>query len=343
MVVVNKYFSTFISGFQEIVDKELRKKLPECEIVTLSDGLVIYETSASIKEIQKIRFLNNSFILLSYSKRPTSQSPEAIVSVLLRNADFGGAAEVSRLGFVKYFRVMVSKENQTVSISQILLDQVERTITQRFRLKVHRTLPDIEFWFFIRSDGLSLFGARITPLGKTKVRKYEKGELRQELVNFLILLSDPQKEDVVLDPFTGSGAIILERVQGTPYKKIYAGDIDRQKVDDLIRKTKWGQAKIVVEKLDALNLNSVEDGLITKIITDPPWGVYEKPQENMIDFYKKMLLEFYRVLAREGSVVILIGRESGFGKALLDTEFKVTTKLDILVSGQKTNVYKISK
>lgn len=179
MVVVNKYFSTFISGFQKIVDEELRKKLPECEIVTLSDGLVIYETTASIKEIQKIRFLNNSFILLSYSKRPIGQNPEAMVSVLLRNADFSGTAEVSRLGFVKYFRVMVSKENQTVSVSQILLDQVERTITQRFRLKIHRTLPDIEFWFFIRTDGLSLFGARITPLGKTKVRKNESRRHRQ--------------------------------------------------------------------------------------------------------------------------------------------------------------------
>ena len=235
---MNKYFSTFISGFQEIVERELSRSLPGLEIAILSDGLVVYKTSASIKEVQKVRFLNNSFILLSRSNSSSHQNPETTVSTLLRNADFSGASETSKLGFVKYFRVMISKENQTIPISQNVLDQVEKTISLRFRLKIHRTLPDIEFWFFIRSDGLSLFGARITPLGKMKVRKYEKGELRQELVNFMILMSDPEKEDVVLEPFSGSGAIIMERVNNHPYKKVYAGDIDRQKVDDLERKTK---------------------------------------------------------------------------------------------------------
>ena len=340
---MNRYFSTFITGFQEVVETELKKLLPEVKILRLLDGLVIYETTALIQDIQKLRFINNSYIWLSQSIYNEGQKPEQVIETLLRMSDFTRSREATSLKFVKFFRVIVSKENETIAIDRKLLEKTEGKIFYSTHLKVHRTLPDIEYWFIFRKEGISLFGARITPLGKEATRKYEKGELRQELANLLVLLSDPKKEDAVLDPFAGSGAIVLERVQTFPYTKMYASDMKEDLIDDLQRKTKWGQQKIFVEKRDALNLDNLENNSINKIITDPPWGIYEKPQEDMIDFYKKIFLEFQRILTQDGTIVILVGRDSGFDKVLSESKFTQIQKIDILVSGQKASVYKIEK
>lgn len=324
-----------------MVETELQKILPEAKILRLLDGLLIYETTASIQDIQKLRFFNNSFIWLSQSDHSEGQKPERMIERLLRMSDFSRSREAISLKFVKYFRVIVSKENQTIPIDHQLLEKAESKIGHSTRLKVHRTLPDIEYWFILRMEGISLFGARITPLGKETTRKYDKGELRRELAHLLVLLSDPQKEDLVLDPFAGSGALVLERVQAFPYTKMFAGEIKADLAEELKRKTKWGQPKIMVETHDALNLNNLEDNSIDKIITDPPWGIFEKPQEDMIDFYRKMLAEFHRVLTPDGTIVILVGRDSGFDHALSKSEFRAIQKIDILVSGQKASVYKL--
>lgn len=338
---MNRYFSTFITGFQEVVEAELKKILPDVKILRLFDGLVIYETIVSIQDIQKLRFVNNSYIWLSQSTFLKGQKPERLIEQLLRMSDFNRSREAISLKFVKFFRVIVSKENETISVDRQLLEKAERKIFYSTHLKVHRTLPDIEYWFIFRKEGISLFGARVTPLGKETTRKYDKGELRQELAHLLVLLSDPQKEDVVLDPFAGSGAIVLERVQTFPYSRIFASDIKECLVEDLKRKTKWGQQKIIVEKHDALNLDNLEINSINKIITDPPWGLFEKPQEDMVDFYRKMLTEFDRVLEPNGTMVVLLGRDSGFDKALFELNFKTDKKIDILVSGQKASIYRL--
>lgn len=339
---MNRYFSTFITGFQEVVETELKKLLPEVRLLRLLDGLVIYETTASIQDIQKLRFINNSYIWLSQSSYTDGQKPEQVIEHLLRMSDFTRSREATSLKFVKFFRVIVSKENETIAIDRQLLEKAEGKIFYSTHLKVHRTLPDIEYWFIFRKESISLFGARITPLGKETTRKYEKGELRQELAHLLVLLSEPQKQDVILDPFAGSGAIVLERVQTFPYTKMCASDINEDLVEDLRRKTKWGEQKIIVEKRDALNLDNIEDNSIKKIITDPPWGLYENPQEDMVDFYRKMLLEFRRILDQDGTIVILVGRDSGFEKVLPGSKFSQIQKIDILVSGQKASAYKLN-
>ena len=61
---MNSSFSTFITGFDKVISNELTKRLKGVEILQLTDGLVIYKTTSSLDEIKKLKFLNNSFVLL---------------------------------------------------------------------------------------------------------------------------------------------------------------------------------------------------------------------------------------------------------------------------------------
>ena len=48
---------------------------------------------------------------------------------------------------------------------------------------------------------------------------------------------------------------------------------------------------------DAFNMEFIESATIDKIITDPPWGEFNKI-ESLDDFYIKMFHEFDRVLKK---------------------------------------------
>lgn len=298
------YFSTFIPGFGEIVVDELQKSLNNFGKKLLLDGLVVFETSSSTSEIKKLRFLNNSFL---------KTKPE-------EKMDF-------YLG--KSFRVVFSKENELVSVNKERLSRIEKKIAKLNNLMVDRANPDFEFWFLERSEGYKFTGVRITKHSDYKTI-LAKGQLRPELADLLCIVSEPDKNDIVIDPFAGSGAIGIAR-KNYPHKQIIFGDIDSKNQN--------------IKKLDALNLKDFADKSVDKIITDPPWGISVGINLDLNDFYTKMLNEFWRVLKPGGLLIILMGNKELFKKTLdnFSNKFKVLKKFNILVSGKKAGVYKIRK
>lgn len=291
------YFSTFISGLSEIIKARLEKELLNLNIDLLLDGLVVYSTDDEVSKIKTLRFFNNSFLLQSPKKKFVSVSG-------------------------KTFRVVFSKENELISVNKERLSKIENKIAKLNNLTVDRANPDFEFWFLKRREGQEFTGIRLTrhPDYKTVLAK---GQLRPELADILCYLSDPQKTDIILDPFAGSGAIGMAR-KNYPYDKIFSQDI------------KIG--------FDATNMTDILDKSINKIITDPPWGISVGLDLNLPDLYFKLLSEFHRVLKPDGIAVVLMGNKDTFEKILLDfPTFKLINKYNILVSGKKASIYIIDK
>jgi 23S rRNA G2445 N2-methylase RlmL len=337
-----KYFSTFISGFQDVVEQALKGELSDVKVLSVADGLITYETSSGLDKIQRLKFFNNNFVLLAGLKGHKDLST-AILG-LNKDAEYAQLNQVVRGNHLRYFRVTASKENQTTPIPPDKLQLVEAKISKQLGIRIHRTLPDIEFWFFLRDDGEAILGARLAgKSGKTN-KEYQKGELRQELAHLLVLLSEPNKDDDVLEPFVGSGAILFARIQDFPYHRMYASEIDLNKSAPLIRKTSWAKDKIHILQEDALSLPSIADHSIDKIITDPPWGEFGPPlQEDINKFNGAMLESFDRVLKPNSIAVLLLSRQIDFGSVVGNSKFQIVKQLDVLVNGKKASVYVLKK
>jgi len=142
-------------------------------------------------------------------------------------------------------------------------------------------------------------------------------------------LSEPNRDDVFFDPFAGSGAIAKARLS-FPYTKIIAGDI-RPKNQH-------------IQKVDATKLDNFDNESIDKIVTDPPWGFFGE-KINITDLYTKSLNSFYRVLKKDGLLVILVGDRDFFENILakFKDKFTIKQKLYVLVSGKKAGIYKLVK
>jgi len=325
MILTNRYFSTFISGFEPVIGDLLKKRIDRVKIDLLLDGLIVYSTDSPMEKIKRIKFFTNSFLLIRYFSKSKRISIEKTMRLVLKNRLKLTQQLPSN---IRTFRIVTSKENKSVSVKPKLMTDSEKQVSRGFGLMPNRSKPQIQFWFLTRREGYGFFGARLTQ-HPDYAKVLKKGELRPELTNILCLLSEPTRHDIFLDPFAGSGAITRTRTD-FPFNQIYAGDINpRSKI---------------VRKMDATKLSHFENESVDKIVTDPPWGFFGK-KIDLAGLYTKTLNSFYRVLKKGGKLVILVGDRSFFEKLLkrFGNKFKLERKLYILVSGKKAGVYVIVK
>ncbi|MBU2522754.1 MAG: methyltransferase domain-containing protein [Nanoarchaeota archaeon] len=330
------YFSTFISGIQEFIPGVLRKNIRDVKITRLLDGAILYQTSANIESIKNIRFFNNSFEVIKTFEDP--RDIDDMIKECIEDRSIGNeiSATIGKSNQGKTFRIITSKENRLISADKKFIDKLESKI-MRNGVQVDRSGPDIEFWFLQRRENIGIFMMRLT-----KHRAYEKvlqkGELRPEISSIMCLLSEPGRADIVIDPFCGYGSIIIERSK-IPHHKIIGIDSDRKKIFDLKRKTKGKGIEIYPS--NSLDLSRIKSDSIDKIITDPPWGIYEKI--NSKEFYERMLKEFLRVLRPGGICVILTSQKELTPELAKKLKIKIEGRFDILVSGKKAALFKMRK
>jgi len=83
------------------------------------------------------------------------------------------------------------------------------------------------------------------------------------------------------------------------------------------------------------------DNSINKIITDPPWGLFDK-NIDLEHFYNKVLNELNRILIPKGLIVMLTAQKKIFENLINQSKsFKLLEKYNILVSGKKASIYKL--
>jgi len=337
---MDSYFSTFITGFDQVVKKALINSVPDVQIELLTDGLVVYKTAAKPSQIKNLKFLNNSFILLRRFDRLPPNPTSDIVKTLTKDSSLGKIIKKHCSDQKLKFRIRAMVKNQFVSIDKNLLRNLEEKIVSAVpSLRVDRSLPDIEILISIRSEGFGLVGIQFSTRPNYE-KTLAKGELYPELAYLLCLISEPDKNDVFLDPFAGHGAIPAQRLH-FPHKQIRAGEINRALQKSL--KKSFGK-KVTVDPVNALNLNTIPDSSIDKIVTDPPWGLYDT-NKNIPKFYSLMLKQFVRVLKPGGVLVILTAQKELFKKLLEGSEnqLKLEEEYNTLVSGKKAGVYKVRK
>lgn len=339
------YYSTFIPGLQEVVKNALSAQLGDVKTNLVLDGLITYQSDRPLQRIKKLRFLNNSFLLLhlfTLQKSDLRENPiELMMRIVLRNPEVIPGIPRMAIQGASNFRIMASKENQTEPVNRDLLVKLEKFFSYRLGLTTNRSKPDLEIWFLTRSEGYGFVGLRLTRM-LNQPQKLERGELRPELANLLCYLSEPAKDDIFLDPFAGSGSIPIERARAFPYREVIAGDKNDAAYRKLSKRISKIKPRITLGQWDALDLGSMAPDSISKIVTDPPWGIYTQPNLDLEVFYSRMLDSFFRVLRDGGLICLLMGQKEWIEKVV--SKFPglvILNRYDILVSGKKAAIYKI--
>lgn len=327
-----EYVSSFITGFQDVVKKDLVERLPSCKIISIYDGLVHYQYAGNSRDLEKIIYFNNTFFVLKTWKGKGLNFHSMV----------GAVSSEKKYYLINKgtFRVRFSQENQFTKVDKNIARRAEETVLQNSRLTLDRLSPTTEIWYSIRREGFAFCGQLITKREFTE-KNLNKGELRPEIAYLISSFADIQKDDVILEPFCGYGSIPVQLVKKFHFSKLYASDIDNEKISmNSQKKQLKNNPCLDLRQADAFNLSHIEDKSINLVITDPPWGFYEDIGD-VKTFYKKMFASFDRILKDEGRMVILSARKEELEEVVSELGYKIEACLHTLVNGKKAGLYKI--
>jgi len=357
---INQYYATFIPGLQNYIADVVKKRLSDVVITMLLDGAVLFETDTTYDKLNFFCF-NNIFAVINvfdHSQKIFTQKihteaqkftghgvkfiEKHIESFIDRNIDVRKSVIADNNRKFRTFRIVVSNENVPASIDEKLRTDAEKYISLLSGLKADRSLPDTEFWFLFRrveargEKDFSIFMKRLT-LRPSWEKTLHKGELPAPLAWILCGLASLKHSDAVLDPFCGYGSIPEAAVKHFHITNFTACENNSEAAEYTAKKFK-GKTGFVLYKSDFFNL--IDDALIRQsidaIVTDPPWGQYDKIESG---FYKKMFDAFAMLLKTGGRAVVLCANNDEILKTV-PASFEIQTQTPILLSGKKAVIYK---
>ena len=315
-----KYYASFITGFDRLIAGWLADDIG-AKIISVLDGAILFEAAS----IGDIKYLNNIFLVLG--KIDKQISPDIAAEFFANN--------IGKIkAHFKTFKLVTMHENQPVSLIGKSAARLINVLEKSSGAKFESRSTDGEFWILTRSEGVTLLLMRITKNNYKPAR----GEIRPELASIMCRLSVPKSNDIMCDPFCGSGAIALERSRIADYKGIFASDISKENIDALKNKVrKIKQAKfnksVFIKQRDFFD-NGFDNAFFDCIITDPPWGEFSAIAP---DFYDCFFAEAARILKADGRMILLCPRRDNFGK------FRAAAQYDILVNGKKAGAYLLKR
>lgn len=334
-----KYLCTFGSGWDKAIKKVFKKEFTNYHIEFISDGIIIFNSTELI-DTKKMFFFNNVYLLLK-NKKVNTIDYDKCVNEIINGLKINYDDIRKNLGNIndKSFKFISIDGNQPCKLNYRNLSKLEMEIQKNLNLKVSKSKKhDLDFVFLRRNDGNMYLLLKLS-YNRTTEKDLEKGALRPEVSYLLSFLANIKENDIILDPFTGSGAIPKEIIKHFKYNMIFASELDEEKYNKLKKKFKGNNKKIYIKNFNALNMNFFEDNFIDTIVTDPPWNIYERKEEDYTEFYLKMLQEMKRVVKQNGRLVILMGNEYEFEKALSKINLELNDKLSVLINGKKAKVY----
>lgn len=327
-----EFISSFITGFQNVVQNDLPKRLKNLKILNIFDGLVHFSYSGNSHDLEKITYFNNTFFVLKTSKGKNLNFQSLVNSV----------ANEKKYYLINKgtFRVRFSNENQFCKVDKNLIRKAENIVLENSKLKIDRVSPSTEIWYSIRRENFAFCGQLISKREFTE-KNLNKGELRPEIAYLICCFSDLQKEQVIAEPFCGYGSIPIQLVKKFNFSKLYISDIDEEKIKFISEKKQLkNNEKIEISVQNAFDLKNIPSKSVGCIITDPPWGFYENI-ENIEDFYEKMFDSFCRILKDDGKMIILSARKEELEKTICKMNIQITDRINTLVNGKKASLYKL--
>ncbi len=147
------YCATFVSGGQQIIERQLKKKPKDrFQIVEILDGMVVFETDYTPHELRQMRFLTNIFVILNGLYFKEDMSFENLFKRFINDGVHNKSHVRTLLGkHRETFKIVVSENNQTIGFDRVYLQKAETVVERDLGMKLSVREPQRELWFMRRN------------------------------------------------------------------------------------------------------------------------------------------------------------------------------------------------
>ncbi|MDI6645096.1 MAG: TIGR01177 family methyltransferase [Methanobacteriaceae archaeon] len=162
------------------------------------------------------------------------------------------------------------------------------------------------------------------------------GSMSPKLARCMVNLSRINEGDIILDPFCGTGGILIEA--GIIGARVLGVDIDEKMVNGTIknlRKCKITNYNIVQGDARYIEL----DGLVDSIVTDPPYGISASTAgEESIKLYRDAIFNMQNLLKTNGHLCLATPHYVDVNQLIRDTKFIIKEKHEIRMHKSLTRI-----
>jgi 23S rRNA G2445 N2-methylase RlmL len=146
----------------------------------------------------------------------------------------------------------------------------------------------------------------------------------------LIKIAQPEKQDIILDPFCKDGIIPIETYL-SGYKKIKGSDENYFSIKNSRINAKLAKARITFSHygIDWLD-TKIKKHSINKIITAPPFESKSKNIEDIKKLYKEFFYQASYILKKQGTITILTPKPELIIKIAKENNYKIIKKRKII-------------
>lgn len=336
------FLVTMASGLESVAESEIVAKLGQAWMQAIFRGRIVFGCTAPLERVFQLRCVDNIYAYIASFRVGPHRSDLADLRRIVSKLDVTPA--VRHTGIDKPLaacRAIVSA-SRSGKHTYSRFDAAEAALSalqdsHGFR-RGDNSSHDIAFRLDIIGDS-GLLSAKLTPPSfrfRGSERGFSRAALRPSVAHALIWLSDPQPTDVFLDPFCGSGTIASERAV-YPATRIVASDLD----PEAVRVAKANSPdQVEVYNWDCRSLD-LGDGSVTRIVTNPPWGVQIGEPEHIEDLYRVFVSEAKRVLTADGRIVVLTDQVQAIESACNAMDLPLRPVQRISLHGLVPTVYEI--
>jgi SAM-dependent methyltransferase len=311
----------FPAGLSELVEQVAQNEFADLRVRYADDSAMVFDTRDRISSADDIPFAKNVFLIQAETNRRGLGPSIAALAADLRPMRSPGSAG---------YRLMYHVDGQLVAADPGARRALEHAVGRATGLRPMPRGQCLEFWVIARRESPLLYLAERLP---GRGAQPARGSLSPELSALLVAAGEPHSDDVFLDPFAGSGALVRARLR-TPARSVIYNDLELDHHRDNFQPPMPRKVRLLGE--DALRLPSVPTGTVDVVVTDPPWGEHDDSLGDYGDFAKRMAASLKRVLKPgSGRLVILVNRrnEDVLTEALTAHAMKIYDAFQLLVNG----------
>lgn len=329
-----KYFLQFPSGgFNIILDSLSRSKLSSATLAYHDESSLILELANRRHQWSDARWASSVFAVLGSVSRHADPSGSA--RRLAREIRSQVNTQTHPIT-LREFRVMAYVDGKLCALDRRSRTELESALIARFGGRISARGGGQEVWVLMRRDmEEALLGLRV--LGSERRRK---GALSRELAALMaaaLVHSTTSDNQVVLDPFAGSGALLAE-CQRLGFRRLVYNDRDPALLQPSLFRGAHTPHGMLVYGGDGLNLRHLSSGSVGSIITDPPWGEYDRNRSDRFD--RQFSDECHRLLHPQGRLILVINRqaEKPMIEELSQSNFDIDEAWPILLNGHPATI-----
>jgi tRNA (guanine6-N2)-methyltransferase len=313
-----------LPGLEDIALEEVVERIPGARVMARRvvpgrSGIGIFRVS-STRELAALRTAEDLFavvgartglrrgrLALDDVRRAVREIPTIDWALETRVALTPGSRAGRRLRFRVIARLTGEHEFRRVDLKRAAeLAFCERR-DHAWRLDEERA--DLELWATVLDEEL-IIAVRLTDSGM-RHRGYREVErpaaLRPSVAAAMVFMSGPQAEDVLLDPFCGSGTILMERALAGRYRLLIGSDRDQGAIEAARINIGPRFKPIELHRWDVTAGLPLAEHSVDAIVANLPWGMRVGSHRENRRLYPIALAELMRVLKPSGRMVLLTG------------------------------------